>query len=120
ARAQDRGRRPWQWALHIRSEGAASSRAGARVARTAAIAAADIEDAGRTRSPHWRGEAIHRDCSAEDASRRIGTRRGPLPGGALKSRRMPIPDSPVAVDALRSSEARATAGVYGQRLHDGL
>ena len=42
-----------------------------------------------------------------------------LPGGALKSRRMPFPDSPVAVDALRSSEARATAGVYGQRLHDG-
>jgi len=30
-----------------------------------------------------------------------------LPGGALKSRRMPFPDSPVAVDALRSSEARA-------------
>ena len=46
--------------------------------------------------------------------------RSPLPGGASKSRRMPFPDSPVAVDALRSSEARATAGVYGQRLHDGL
>jgi hypothetical protein len=26
----------------------------------------------------------------------------------------------VAVDVLRSSEARATAGVYGQRLYDGL
>ena len=29
----------------------------------------------------------------------------PLHGAALKSRRMPFPDSPVAVDALRSSEA---------------
>jgi hypothetical protein len=50
-----------------------------------------------------------RCCEAD----RHTSRRSPLPGGALKSRRMPFPDSPVAVDALRSSEARATAGVYG-------
>src|SRR5262249_22575768 len=46
-----------------------------------------------------------RCCEAD----RHASRRGPLPGGALKSRRMPIPDSPVAVDALRSSEARANS-----------
>ena len=66
--------------------------------------------ARRAWAPHWRRQALHCDCGAEDAARRIGTRRvaGPLPGGTLKSRRMPFPDSPVAVDALRLSEARAT------------
>jgi hypothetical protein len=47
ARAQGGGRWPWQRALPIRPEGSGSRRAGARVARTAAIAAADVEDAGR-------------------------------------------------------------------------
>jgi len=34
-------------------------------------AQADIEDAGRTRSPHWRRQALHCDCGAEDASKWI-------------------------------------------------
>src|SRR5262249_19469401 len=42
--------------------------------------------------------------------------REEMPGGALKSRRMPFPDSPVAVDALRSSEARA----HSRRLRPAL
>jgi DNA invertase Pin-like site-specific DNA recombinase len=84
ARAQGGGRWPWQWALHIRSEGSGSRRAGARVARTATIAAADIEDAGRTRSSHWRRQAVHGDCGPEDASRRIGTRRVAVPFPAVR------------------------------------
>jgi DNA invertase Pin-like site-specific DNA recombinase len=47
---------------HHFTEGSGSRRTGARVARTAPIAAADIEDAGRTRSPHWRRQAVYGDC----------------------------------------------------------
>ena len=54
ARAQDRGRRPRQWALRLCSEGAGGGRAGARAARAAPVAAADIEDARRAWAPHWR------------------------------------------------------------------
>src|SRR5207248_9750214 len=58
-------------ARRLRSEGAASGRAGARATWTAAIAAADIEDARRARSPHGRRQALHCDCGAEDAGKRI-------------------------------------------------
>src|SRR5262249_62377107 len=44
----------------------------ARATRTAAIAAGNIEDARRARSSHGRRQALHCDCGAEDASRRIG------------------------------------------------
>src|SRR5262249_59074704 len=53
-------------------------------------------------------ESSNRDRIYTRADRHAA-RRGPLPGGALKSRRMPFPDSPAAVDALRSSEARANS-----------
>src|SRR5262245_5699386 len=75
ARAQDRGRRPWQWELRLRSEGAGRGRAGARATVAAPVAASDIEDVGHARTPHGRWQALHCDCGAEDASRRIGTRR---------------------------------------------
>ena len=63
--------RPRQRALRLRSEGARGGRAGARAAWPAAIAATDIEDARRARSPHGRGQTVHCDCGAEDAARRI-------------------------------------------------
>src|SRR5215831_9478561 len=89
-----------------RSEGSGSRRAGTRVARTAAIAAADLEDARRARTLHGRRQAVYCDGGPENASRWIDTRRGPLPGGALKSRRMPLFDSQRGVDAPWLFEAR--------------
>src|SRR5262245_5752045 len=87
---------PARYRFHIRSEGSGSRRAGARVARTAAIAAADIEDARRARAPHWRRQALHCDCGAEDAARRIEA--GPDLAN-LPLARMPLFDSQRGVDA---------------------
>jgi len=49
------------------------------------VDAADIEDARRARSPHWRRQAVHGDGGAEDAARRIGTRRVAVPFPAVLS-----------------------------------
>jgi DNA invertase Pin-like site-specific DNA recombinase len=106
ARAQDRGRRPRQWALCLCSEGARGGRAGARATWTAAIAAADIEDARRARSSHGRWQAVYCDCGAEDAARRIEA--GPDLAN-LPLARMPLFDSQWGVDGL--------ASVRSQRMH---
>ena len=44
---------------------------GSTPAWAAPVAAADIEDARRARSCHGRRQALHCDCGAEDAARRI-------------------------------------------------
>jgi len=56
----------------LRSEGAGGGDAGARATWAATGAAANIEDACRARAPHWRRQALHCGCGAEDAARRIG------------------------------------------------
>src|SRR5262249_7960845 len=47
--------------------------AGARAARAAAIAPANVENACRARALHGRRQTLHSDCGAKNASRRIAT-----------------------------------------------
>src|SRR5437868_4111072 len=71
--------------LRLCSEGAGGGRAGARATRAAPVAAADIKDTRGAWAPHWRRQALHCDCGAEDAARRIERQVAAAPAATCKS-----------------------------------